>query len=390
MTSYQEGIGRRAFVMNSLVTTTAVTLGSLFGPKLPKRVRNALEPGQVSASPTSPPRQMRVLLQAAGLSDNSLRYLKQIGVDDVLVYTFDIPGYKNSLRLDIGSLKEVKRRIESYGLRLSALVLDQRVLANFLMSKSEGYRDLDNLCWTIERMGEVSIPCLLYSLLVSRAILNTTGRPLPGYFDNPAGRGGTILKSFDEERAKQVIEEPAGRVSKEQMWERITQFQRRCVPVADSARVSLACHPDDPPILHHWGVSQVLNSMEGLKKFIQIVPSAYNGLLLCQGTIQEAKIDVLEFIRYFGSKGKIAHVEFRGVRGTIPRYDEVFMDEGDLDLWAVVKALKEVRYRGLIEVAHVPQLTDDPNHSIVNAWSVGYIKGLLAAANDPQYHAATP
>ena len=144
----------------------------------------------------------------------------------------------------------------------------------------------------------------------------------------------------------------------------------------------LALHPDDPPVARHWGVTQVLQTMDGLKRAIAISPSPYHGLLFCQGTIQEAGIDLQEYVRYFGPRGKIVHAEFRGVRGGASKYDEQFMDEGDRSLVPVLKALRDGGYTGLYEVAHVPQIINDPRRLIVNAWSVAYLKGLLVAADD--------
>jgi len=198
-------------------------------------------------------------------------------------------------------------------------------------------------------------------------------------YRNPLGRGDEELSSFSGERARAVGEEPAGRVSADEMWERITRFERRCVPVAHEAKVQLALHPDDPPITPYWGVTQVLNTMAGLKRFLEITPSPYNGLLFCQGTIQEAGIDLVEYVRTFGPAGKIAHAEFRGVRGNVRNYDETFMDDGDVNLAPVIQALKDVGYSGLLEVAHVPKMKNDPNDLIVDAWSVGYLKGVVSS-----------
>jgi len=165
------------------------------------------------------------------------------------------------------------------------------------------------------------------------------------------------------------------------MWQRITRFLERCVPVAEKAKVMLALHPDDPPVAKQWGVHQVLHNLEGLKRAMTIAPSPYNGLLFCQGTIQEAGIDLQEYIRYFGPRGKIAHVEFRGVRGNAAEYTEEFMDQGEQSLWPIVTALQDVGYDGLYEIAHVPKLINDPKRLIVNAWSIAYLKGLLTAAS---------
>src|SRR5262249_17875607 len=154
---------------------------------------------------------------------------------------------------------------------------------------------------------------------------------------------------------------------------------KRCVPAAETARVRLGLHPDDPPVDRFWGAAQGLNSAAGLERYLNIVPSPYNGIKLCQGTLQEAGIDVPAFIRRFGKSGKIVDVELRGVRGRIPKYAETFMDDGDLDLAEVLRALNEVGFRGVIEVAHVPKFPGDEDRAVANAWSAAYLKGMLAA-----------
>lgn len=55
------------------------------------------------------------------------------------------------------------------------------------------------------------------------------------------------------------------------------------------------------------------------------------------------------------------------------------MDEGDLDLTKVVRALKELGYTGNIEVAHVPVFPGDESRMMAHAWSVGYVKALIAS-----------
>ena len=325
---------------------------------------------------------MRLIWRPNDLSESNLRLIKQLGVDDVCVYARLVSGYKQNGHLDLEYLRDAKKRVESYDLRLSSIYLSKLDTANVLLDLPAWKEDLDEVCRTIDSMGKTGIPVLEHSLVASRPIRDTTGRYLPGYWANPNGRGGARLQSFDEERAKLISDMPAGSVSADQMWERITRFQERCVPVATEARVHLACHPDDPPIAQHWGVTQVLTSVKGLRKLIDIVPSPYNGILFCLGTMQEAGVDVIEAIRFFGGMGKIFDIDFRNVRGAIPKYDEVFLDEGDLDMWKVVQTLKEIDYQWTMEPDHVPGVIGDvEGASISKAWAVGYIKGLLAAAD---------
>jgi mannonate dehydratase len=230
------------------------------------------------------------------------------------------------------------------------LNLGQGDLDRLLLGKEGQDAELDEFNRTLECMGKAGIPVLKYNLMASRVILTQKGGTLPGYWDNRSGRGGPQMKSFDEERAKLITEEPAGRITADQVWERITYFLKRCVPAAAAAGVYLACHPDDPPIPRHWGVDQVLFRMNALKQLIDIEPDKHNALVLCQGTIQEAGINVLDYIRVFGPD-RIVLVELRGVRGLAPKYEEVFMDDGELSLSDVVRTLKEsataVRWKSL-------------------------------------------
>ena len=324
-------------------------------------------------------RAMHVALRTVDRTDGSLVYLQQIGVESVLGYTYDLPSYEKTGVVDADELTAMRKQVEQHGMRLASIALDQRVLSNLLLGLPGADDDLDKLCRSIEAMGRAGVRFLNYSLLVSRAIANRFGHPLPGHQRPALGRGGALVLRYDDEQARQVKEHPAGKVSADEMWSRIRRFAERCVPVADAAGVVLGLHPDDPPVSEYWGVTQVLNSMKGLDEFLALAPSACNCLNLCQGTIQEAGIDVLDYIRKYGPQGKICHVELRGVKGTIPNYTEDFMDGGDLRVRDVVKALHAVGYTGPLEVAHVPRLIEDPKRRVVQAWSTGYLLGLLAS-----------
>jgi mannonate dehydratase len=203
----------------------------------------------------------------------------------------------------------------------------------------------------------------------------------PGYARLPVGRGGTVLTTFDAERITGDVDDaPAGEVSNEEVWSRIAYFYERIVPVAEEARVRLATHPDDPPMAYYRGVHQALTGFEGLKRFVELVPSPYNGLLLCLGCMQEAGEEVPEVIRYFGAAKKMFYLHFRNVVGTVPKYTEVFPDQGDGDMVANLLALKEVGYQGYIVPDHHFGLVGDGEwRRCSRAWQVGYIRGLMQA-----------
>lgn len=322
---------------------------------------------------------MNVNILPRDLTDRSLRYVQQIGVAYVYVYLPQIPSYQKRGFLTPDDLATTLRKVESFGLRISGFHLDSRAYANLLLGLDGWEKELDDICRTIETLGNGGVPLLLFNLLVSRVLRDKLSRELPGHYVDPNGRGGVGLQSYDDARAREITDEPGGRITADQMWERIARFQKRCVPAAEQAKVRLSLHPDDPPVARFWGAEQVLNSVAGIERYLGIVPSRYSGITLCQGTLQEAGIDVVDFIRRFGRRGKIFEAELRGVRGTVPKYSETFMDDGDVDLVPIVRALKEAGYEGMIQVGHVPKFPNDPDRAVSNAWSAAYVKGMLAA-----------
>lgn len=244
-------------------------------------------------------------------------------------------------------------------------------------------RGVENVCRTIRSIGEAYADGAPAPVVIidQRTTYWAPAGPFwhPGYERLPVGRGGALLTTFDAARLRGELDDrPAGEVSGEEVWSRIAYLYERIVPVAEEARVRLATHPDDPPMEYYRGVHQALISFEGLRRFIELVPSPYNGLLLCLGCMQEAGEDVPQVIRYFGQRGKIFYVHFRNVVGTVPRYTEVFPHQGDGDMVANLKALHEVGYQGYLVPDHHVGISGDSDWlHYSRAWQVGYIRGLL-------------
>jgi mannonate dehydratase len=192
-------------------------------------------------------------------------------------------------------------------------------------------------------------------------------------------RGGYTMHAFELEvmRRRLAEEAPEAPISAEEHWHRSVELYRRIVPVAEDSGVRLALHPSDPPL------PKALVSPRRWAGLLDEVPSDHSGLLHCIGTRYEAGIDVLRDIQHFGRKGKIFHVHFRNVRGTIPStggYEEVALDDGDMNMFQVLRALKEVGYDGGLQLDHMPSYSGDrPDRAMAWAYAVGYARALLAA-----------
>ena len=77
-------------------------------------------------------------------------------------------------------------------------------------------------------------------------------------------------------------------------------------------------------------------------------------MLFCQGCVAEMGEDVCGAIRDIGSRNKIVYVHFRDIRGAPRNFQEVFLDEGDNDMFQAMQTYKEVGFEGPFMMDHTP------------------------------------
>jgi mannonate dehydratase len=240
----------------------------------------------------------------------------------------------------------------------------------------ERQREIEFVQTIIRNCARAGIPAVKYNMNLI-GVLRTADTP---------GRGGARNSTW---RLADAKEEPAltaaGVVSGDTAWERITYFLERVVPVATEHRIRLACHPHDPgvPPRGFRGVVRVLGTVDGMKRFVDIASSPYHGLNLCLGStaemLQDPARQIHEVIRYFGERQKIFNIHFRNIRGRRDDFQETFPDEGDMDMVAVMRTLKQVGYQHMVMPDHLPRHDDDPRGDQAFAYAYGYIKALLQA-----------
>ena len=314
--------------------------------------------------------------QVKARNDSDYRVWAQLGIRHVCA---DPDGNPHHWSSDI--LERHREKIESFGLVLDMVQLpmnsrpiEQQESPAILMGKDpERDRELDSICALIERLAAAGIPAAKYNL-------NIIGIPRT----KPSiGRGGSKNESFRWADAdRKVGPGMAGVVGEDENWKRIEYFLKRVVPVATANKVRLACHPHDPYTPPGWrGVTRVLGTVEGLKRFVETEESPFHGLNFCQGTIGEMlddpKAEVGEVIRWFGSRNKIFNVHFRNIRGRKLDFMETFPEEGDMDMPASLRLYRDVGYRYMLMPDHVPTIDGPDPQGVAFAYCYGYIAALL-------------
>ena len=310
------------------------------------------------------------------LTDEKLAYIKQLGAEDFLMNTPDLPGNK---RWELHDLVDLKRRADNAELRLMAL---ENVPISFYDKAMLGLpgRDtqIEHMKYTIRNMGKAGIPILGYHWMPN-AVWRT---PRPAVL-----RGGATATRFDFEEHRDA-ELTHGKVfTAEEMWENYEYYMSRILPIAEENNVKLALPPDDPPVPILGGVARIFGNFEGFNRAMDLFDSPYHGLDFCMGCWSEmgGHDYVVNAIKHFGSLDKIIYVHFRDVQGNVPCFNECFINEGNVDPYKVMFTLKQVGFTGFMITDHVPHFVDDTdwNHR-GRAYAIGYMTAMLEMVNKLQ------
>jgi mannonate dehydratase len=236
-------------------------------------------------------------------------------------------------------------------------------------------------------MAELDIGLLCYNFMAGTDWVRTR-------LDAPE-RGGAKVTAFDLAEVNAAVRlgyEPADRKSDElartltpaKLWDQLERLLNDLLPVAVECGVTLAMHPDDPPLPELLGKPRIMHNVEGFERLVRLAPSPANAICFCQGTFAEMKVDIPATIRRLGAH--IKYVHFRDVRGSASSFAETFHDNGQTDMAAAMRAYREIGFDGPMRPDHVPQMVgeDDgePGYTMLGRlFAYGYIRGLMHATD---------
>ena len=373
-------MNRRDFIRN---TGLGVIAGRVAGTALPFPRAGQTKTRPLPDNNTAKKANLKLGTQH-GDSDDILKVMAAFGVNHICA---EPPSSSKGEDWSLEALQRKREHVESFGIKADAI----RLIHPSQISKSEVHytmlgksperdREIDGICEKIRAAAQAGFPMLTYNLTMLGVVRTapTSGRGLATY---------ATFKYREINDPDQLTE--AGNVSAEESWERITYFVSRVMPVAEEYKVRLACHPEDPAMPEPQGfrgVHRVLSTLPGLKKFVDLSPSAYHGLNFCQGTVSESlknpRKEIYEAIRYFGSRGKIFNVHFRNIKGGFLNFQETFPDNGDVDFLRAIRTYKEVGYDGMLMPDHVPKIEGDTDGRQAFAYCFGYIQALIQMVNE--------
>jgi mannonate dehydratase len=281
-------------------------------------------------------------------------------------------------------LTALRREINEAGLELAALEnFDPAHWHDVLLDGPKKHAQLENLKTIIRRIGQAGIPIMGYNFSIAGVAGRVTGPfargaamsvGMDGPVDTPIPRGMAWNMVYDPE-APAGVERSA---TSAELWQRLGAFLDAVLPVAEEAGVTLAAHPDDPPLPSLRSQPRLIYQPHLFQKLLDLRPSPASALEFCIGTIAEmTEGDVYEATDHYSRQGKLAYVHFRNITGKVPYYRETFVDDGDIDMFHILRILKRNNFDGVIVPDHTPQMSCAAPWHAGMAYALGYMKAAM-------------
>ena len=323
-----------------------------------------------------------------------LDYIRQIpGLRGIVGALSDVPVGAVWKR---EALARLQQRIEAAGLPF-AVIESLPVHEDIKLGRPTRDRYIDHYARSLENAGALGISVVCYNFMpvfdwvrTDLARLLADGATGLAYdhealarLDLSRGTGhlpgwATAYAAVDLARLRAAY----AAVDAERLWDHLAYFLEQVVPVAEAAGVRLALHPDDPP----WpvfGLPRILTDGAALVRVLALVDSPANGLTFCTGSLApDPANDLPALIRRCA--GRIHFFHARNIRRTGPRqFHESPHSEGDIDLFAVLRALHQAGFDGPLRPDHGRMIwgeTGRPGYGLYDrALGAMYLQGLWEA-----------
>lgn len=283
-------------------------------------------------------------------------------------------------------LISLRKQINAAGLELGAIEnFDPAHWHDVLLDGPKKPQQLENLKTIIRNVGKAGIRIFGYNFSIAgvagrvkgpfaRGGAEAVGMNAP--LDKPMPNGMVWNMVYDRNAAPGVV--PTA--TSEQLWQRFRDFLDALIPVAEKAGVTLAAHPDDPPLPTVRSQPRLVYQPALFQKLIDLNPSTRNALEFCVGTLAEmTEGDLYGMVDHYSRQGRLAYVHLRNVHGKAPTYKETFIDEGDVDVLRVLRILRDNHFEGMLIPDHAPQMSCAAPWHAGMAYTLGYIRAALQA-----------
>ena len=323
-----------------------------------------------------------------------LSYIKQIpNLSGVVTAVYDVPVGEVWPCDKIARLKELCEQAD-----LEMEVIESvPVHEDIKLGKPSRDRLIENYAETIRNLGKFGVKCICYNFMpvfdwfrtdlhyvqkngaVCLAYkeadfqkLDKHDLRLPGWDESytPEELGG-LLKEYEN-------------ISHEQLFENLVYFLNGIMPACDETGINMAIHPDDPP-WDIFGLPRIVTGAESYEKMINAVPNIHNGFTFCTGSLGAGRFnDLPKMAEKYAKRIYFAHLrQLKFVNETDFYENGHQTQDGNVDIYAIVKALEENGFSGYVRPDHGRNIWGEegkPGYGLYDrALGAAYLSGLFEA-----------
>ena len=323
-----------------------------------------------------------------------LSYIRQIpNMSGVVTAVYDVPVGEVWPCDKIARLKELCERAD-----LEMEVIESvPVHEDIKLGKPSRDRLIANYAETIRNLGKFGVKCICYNFMpvfdwfrtdlhyvqkngaVCLAYkqadfekLDKHNLRLPGWDESytPEELGG-LLKEYEH-------------ISHEQLFENLVYFLNGIMPACDETGINMAIHPDDPP-WDIFGLPRIVTGAESYEKMINAVPNVHSGFTFCTGSLGAGRFnDLPKMAEKYAKRIHFAHLrQLKFVNETDFYENGHQTEDGNVDIYAIVKALEENGFSGYVRPDHGRNIWGEegkPGYGLYDrALGAAYLSGLFEA-----------
>ncbi|MBO4415029.1 MAG: mannonate dehydratase [Lachnospiraceae bacterium] len=303
-------------------------------------------------------------------------------------------------------IRALKAEVEAAGLHISGIE-SVNVHDAIKIGSPDREQYIDNYIETLENLGKEDIHLVCYNFMpvfdwtrTELARKRPDGSTVLAYtqaavdaldpekmFESIAGdANGAILPGWEPERMARVKElfEMYSGIDNEKLFENLTYFLKRIMPVCNKYDIKMAIHPDDPA-WSVFGLPRIIINKENILRLMKAVDDVHNGVTFCSGSYgTNLENDLPEMIRAL--KGRIHFAHVRNLKFNSPDdFEESahLSSDGTFDMYEIMKALYETGFEGPIRPDHGRMIWGEvamPGYGLYDrALGAAYLNGLWEA-----------
>ena len=339
---------------------------------------------------------MKMTFRWYGKSDPiPLQYIKQIPcVKGVVTAVYDTPVGQAWEEEKILALRDECR---AAGLEMEVI---ESVPVHEDIKLGRPGRDelIDNYAKTVRRLGKAGVKCICYNFMPVFDWLRTDlktkapdGSTSLSYSHNKLeamDKYDLHLPGWDESYKPEQLRallDAYENVSHEKLFDNLVYFLDGIMPACVESNVNMAIHPDDPP-WDMFGLPRIITDEKSYEKMFAAVPQINNGITFCTGSLGAGRDnDLVGMAKKYAGRIHFAHLRQIRYSGELDFTEAGHMTEnGDLDIYGVVRALVSSGFDGYVRPDHGRNIWGEdgkPGYGLYDrALGAMYLSGLFEAA----------